>query len=221
MSAASSGADPHWQNVVALLHFDGTNGSPNFVDETGRLWTRNGSPTITTGTSVYGQSGSFTGGQYITTAASTDFAFGSADLTIEGWVRITNTLSGRYFFGLPGATPNIWIFRNTNGSMTFHFAGVTITMPGVAANTWNHVALSRKSGLAYAYLNGVGATPEPLPPSTNFGESARTVTLGHAAGLVGGLQWLEGQLDEWRITKGVGRYDTPTISVPAQPYPNG
>jgi hypothetical protein len=36
-------SDPHWESVVSLLRFDEPAGSPDFIDETGRLWSVSGS----------------------------------------------------------------------------------------------------------------------------------------------------------------------------------
>src|SRR5690606_17008690 len=84
------GGDPYWANVSALLHFDGEDESTTFTDETGRIWTPGGDAKISTTGPKFGTGcGLFDGdGDYLTTASSDGFAFGTGDYTIEAWVYI-------------------------------------------------------------------------------------------------------------------------------------
>ena len=81
--------DPHWSNVVALLHLDGANGSATFTDQKGHTFTAGGSATLSTAQQKFGSASLVLNGstQYITSATSADWEMGSGDFTIEMWVR--------------------------------------------------------------------------------------------------------------------------------------
>ncbi|USI87758.1 hypothetical protein LZ086_06975 [Acinetobacter johnsonii] len=49
-------ADLYWENISSLLNFDGANNSTVFTDEKGTIWSRNGSPIISTAQSKFGGS---------------------------------------------------------------------------------------------------------------------------------------------------------------------
>ncbi|MDI6787615.1 MAG: hypothetical protein QME51_04520, partial [Planctomycetota bacterium] len=73
----------------ALLHFDGTDASTTFIDESGKIWTRYGNAQIDTAQSKFGgASGLFDGaGDYITTPDHNDFNLGSGNFTVDLRVR--------------------------------------------------------------------------------------------------------------------------------------
>lgn len=89
--------DPHFANVVSLLHFEGSNGSTTFTDVKGKIWTAAGNAQISTTS----KSGNFAevppyppimgtanlaldgAGDFISTPDSPDFALGSGPFTVE------------------------------------------------------------------------------------------------------------------------------------------
>jgi len=97
---------------------------------------------------------------YATAPASSDFAFGTGNFTLECWVYpIDISTTYQHMIALPNqgifalkaeaGTGNIYFYSpswNTYGSTS----GWTLTL-----NTWNHVMFTRVSNVAYAYLNGV------------------------------------------------------------------
>jgi hypothetical protein len=216
--ASTPGGDPHWANVVSLLRFDGSNGSGTFIDETGKTWTKTGAPTITTSTAVFDQSGVFTSTQALNSPVSADFNFGTLDFTIEGWFRTSNA-STHYFVGnsIPSIDPPIWyIFRNSSGLLSSNFGGTTYSGTSIPLNTWHHIAFCRAAGVIRVYQNFV-LTGSNIN-STNFNSvSQARINLGV---VTSGFQGLVGNIDEFRVTKGVGRYTGATIPAQAAPWPN-
>jgi len=74
--------------------FEGANGSTTFLETFGKTITRTGTPTISTAQFNEGtSSGLFPGGtgDYLSTATSTDFDFGSGDFAIEADIRPATT----------------------------------------------------------------------------------------------------------------------------------
>jgi hypothetical protein len=74
-------------NTVSLLHFNGSNGSNIFTDESGKVWTAFGNAQITTTQSKFGgASGNFDGsGDYLRTPYTSDFDLSGGDFTIDTW----------------------------------------------------------------------------------------------------------------------------------------
>lgn len=93
--AISTDIDNYWANVSSLLHFDGFDNSTIFTDEKGTIWTRNGSPIISTAQSKFGgSSGRFSKNNYISTNTLAPFLFGASDdFTIEAWIYVASGAS--------------------------------------------------------------------------------------------------------------------------------
>ena len=78
--------DPHWANVVSLLHMDGVNGGTSISDSTGRIWTRAG-----TGAALSNEQAKFGPTSLKNTNSSSDFNAAAGILTatdlftVEGW----------------------------------------------------------------------------------------------------------------------------------------
>ena len=96
----------------------------------------------------------------------------------------------------------------------------------IVDTVWNHIAVSRKEGDVKAFLNGVqeGST---VVSSTHDFNSNNLLNIGKvtnaAADGSGGYTYTEdyynGYMDEFRITRGTGRYSD-TFSVPVQEFGN-
>ncbi|MGE3429317.1 MAG: phage tail protein, partial [Hyphomicrobiaceae bacterium] len=76
-----AGEDEYWNNVIALLHMDGTNGSTTFTDQKGHTFTATGNAQISTAQSKFGgASALFDGtGDLVSSADHADWALGAGD----------------------------------------------------------------------------------------------------------------------------------------------
>jgi hypothetical protein len=227
---SNNNKDPYWANVVSLLHFDGSNGSTNFVDQvSGNTWTAS-SATISTTEAKFGtSSGYFNGGSAIYTGASTNWTF-SGEFTMEGWVYFLNLAtnnaslspSNQYIFDIGAngtylriltsgysGSPNGWtLYQYITADMNYS------TVPVV--NQWYYWVLQRNSAnLLSLYLNGSLVASTTL--SSTLGSDS-TLTLGNYTS--GESYGLNGYMDEVRITNGVARYSGSTIPIPTAPFPN-
>lgn len=218
-AAAVAFNDPYYANVVALLHFNGTDASTTFTDEKGHTFTPAGNAQIDTAQSKFGgASGLFDGtGDYISTPSSADFAYGTGDFTWEGWIRFATTAADQYFLD-----------HGSNGGMIQYQAGTlryynpttgtgsALYTPGggaLTAGVWYHIAATRSSGTTRLFVDGV--LKASASDSHNYG--SQTLRFG---GYGGGGYGLNGWLDDARITKGVARY-TANFTPPSQEFPNG
>ena len=211
-SGLGSGGDSNFPSVVALLHFDGADGSTTFTDVKGHTFTAAGNAQIDTSQSLSGgASGLFDGvGDYIWTPDSPDWDFGTGDLTVEIAVRFASlpssgavTLVGNY------AGSSGWYLQYRNDGSNRLTFGVTGDSPQFdfawtpSLNTWYRIAVSRVGTDLRAFIEGtqIGTTQTS---SHDISGSTAELWLG-ALNFSGGIYHLNGWLDEWRPTK-AGRY---------------
>jgi hypothetical protein len=216
--------DPDFSSVSLLLPFDGANGSTTFTDLSNNSFTitRFGDTQISTAQSKFGgASGLFDGsGDYLETASNSAFDFGTGNLTIEMFVRLVSA----------SGFPNVWSQRNnifsSAGGITFRVttdrqlqffygAGVAQTTGSsvLALNEWHHIALTREGANFKLWANGIlDGTSSSITASMDSGIAPR---IGGAAW---GSEWLNGYIDDLRITKGVARY-TANFTPPTAAFP--
>ena len=201
--SASTGGDPYFASVVSLLHMNGTDASTTFSDAF-RTWTAGGNAQIDTAQSVFGgASGLFDGTtDFISASTSTDFDFGTGDWTVEFRFRFAALEDA---FLLTDALGSNSIAFNTVGNiLQVTFSGGTKSSSALTAalDTWYAIAISRVGNTLYFFENGLGVgTASVTGESANF--SAVSVHIGANAA---GVNSHNGWVDEWRATKGVGRY---------------
>lgn len=162
--SGGGGGDPHWANVVSLLHFDGANGSTTFTDEKGKTWTASGNAQISTAQSMFGgASALFDGsGDFISTADSTDWFLESGDLTLEFFFRPA-AIGTRQFLcgqGDVGAT-SVRNFTEITAAGKFRYitqnnsSVVSITgTTTLVAGTWYHLAATKSGTTWRIFVNG-------------------------------------------------------------------
>jgi hypothetical protein len=222
--AAPPSGDPYWANVSLLTETTSTNGQTNntFLDGSTSNFTitRTGTPTqgsftpfTVAGGSSYstatnGGSAYFPGSSYLTAPASTNFAFGTGDFTMECWVRFSST-SGfiplmQSDSALSSTSDKIWLGLNSNvltlGQHSTANAATTAWAP--STNTWYHVAAVRQSGTVKLFIDGVqqAVTNSTIFTSTSFGQN------GFAVGVVSTPVYLTGYMSSVRVVKGTAVY---------------
>jgi len=221
--------DQYYANVSILLHGDGADNSTTFTDNSPRTKTatRIGDTKISTTRSKFGGSSiAFDGsGDNLSYAAVDDFSFGSGDFTLEFWAWF-NTNSGgqsltrqhaggdqfQFSFYMPG-TGNLAYYLSSTGNTWNVASGATFGT--ITANTWIHVALVRNGNTFTPYLNGVAGTT--TTSSATLFASTSALLLGGGPG----IDFFNGFIDDYRITKGVARY-TANFSgnLPLVPFPD-
>ena len=209
--------------TVLLIHADGANGSTVFTDSShiGRVITTQGNAQVTTGQSKFGgASMALDGvGDDVYCADSADFDYGSGDFTIDFWARHTALpgLSGATFYWDRGGD-DLYIYNDSGTYKVYcDFGGITQMIGNVTmtTNTWYHWAVVRNGSSFNVYQDGVSVA------STTDADTITDITASLYIGIQRtGSYALEGQMDEFRISKGIARW-TANFTPPTAAYGGG
>lgn len=126
------------------------------------------------------------------------FQFGTNDFTIEFWARPSILTGTQVIFDMRTSSNDtaVYLEINASGNVRFFTAGsyrITSSV-AVTVSTWNHIALSRSSGVTRLFVNGT-LTPTTYTDSNNYG--ARPLVLGRN---FSGSASYQGYIDELRIS---------------------
>jgi len=220
-------SDPNYNDVGLLLHFDGTDGSTTFTDDSsnGLTVTAHGNAQVDTAQSKFGGASLLLDGtgDYLTVADNAALDLGSGDFTIEAWIRPASLASKFPIYSqdgdVLGAAP-VSIYVDTDGSVVLEqdaWPTVISSSGAVVVNAWQHVALVRD------YWGDVSVYVDGISRGLSGAGGAYTSTEGHNIGalLVYGsfTDYADGHIDDLRITPGVERY-TGNFTPPTAAFPN-
>lgn len=226
----SPSGDPYWSSVVRALHFDGSNGSTTFTDEKGATWSAGGSGQISTAQSKFGGASLVTStGNYIDSAASADFNFGTSPFTFDFWFYATGGAGTRRAIcgqsNSAGQNNTISVIVELNASNQLRLicgsgASLPVDISGTstpALNTWHYGSVQRSAANIFSvWVNGVPETSTSAIASS-LNSSSNRFAIGRP-GEVTSVYFL-GYIDDFRITKGVARYSS-TFTPPTSAFPN-
>ena len=211
-------------NTLLLMHLDGANNSTTFTDDnssgrTARTITAGDNAKISTQQSKFGgASAVFDGSNDHLSSNMVTGADLQGDITIELWAYLNalpSTAGGGYMMIYSCENSIYLMLQNVNGSnnnpkLQFAFGdgygGPTLNSASITTNTWNHIAVVRRSGTWKGYWNGVDMGP--INNDGGWGGAATnqpftsTVTWGKYVNSNG--SW-NGYMDEIRVSK-VARY---------------
>ena len=236
-SDSEASSDPYFSSVSVLLRGEGTNNSTTFLDTASspKTITVGGGAKISTTQKKSGVSSMFFGGSgdYLTVPPSpgNNFNFGTGDFTIEAWIYLASADSNyRSALVIPWGSTNMAIrFGDSGFGSRLQFATDASTFPtlysadhsqATLAGAWHHVALTRSSGVARAFLDGNLLTVRNNnfggSPVTSWADTSNITSVAQAyVSYPSGQTW-NGYIDDVRITKGVGRY-TANFTPPTAP----
>ena len=214
---AGEDSDPNFANVSLLMNGDGS--SIEDASSTNTI-TLQGQTQISTTTKKYGAGSiAFDGnGDYI--EVDGDEALGTGAFTIEMWVYATNVSpSGNYPLISSQGNPGFQL--DIGGSAKIRFKdsnSVDIRSSGgaISTNTWTHIAVVREgTGTDQTHLYIDGSLIDSGTCATDYTTNDYYIAnkKGGGAG-----EWLNGFLDDIRVTKGVARY-TSAFTPPSEALP--
>jgi len=211
LNASSPSVDPSL--TLALLHFDGSNGSTTFTDSSPHNHTStiiNGSPTISsTGAEVgFGNRGSFFSGAAISIQPNFSGEFDLGDSVFTDEIRFEINSFGGYQ-GLicdaaTGALASYFLILDTDNSSKLTALFKTTSSTYVirhqtvpTLDTKHHAAVVRGAdGYLDLYLDGIRASTRAFVGAESYQQLAPTITLG-VLGTVTNYP-LNGYIDEYR-----------------------
>ena len=98
---------------------------------------------------------------YISLSDNDAWSFGTGDFTMSFWVRFLNSVGTEYILEQYASSSSRYnvIASNSNGTIMFgRFTGswdIKVTNTVFSANTWTLLTITRTSGNAYMYVNGI------------------------------------------------------------------
>jgi hypothetical protein len=144
-------------------------------------------------------------GDYLTAPASSAFAFGTGDFTIECWVYFDSYETTNGFFVGQNFFSSVFQF-NSSGQLQFYSqpasAYVVTGSTALPTNQWVHVAVTRSGNTFKVFLNGIVDGTGTNSSDAGF-NSANLLTIGAWNNLA--ASWI-GYMQDVRLTKGLARY---------------
>lgn len=198
----TSAATGYATQTVALLHFDGADGSTTITDSSVKAsnWTANGNAKLSTAKSKFGSASLILdgSGDWISSSSS-DLAF-SSDFTVEMWVYPTGSLNDLDWYDSRGSSYGTGIaWTVESGIMRVYGAPGKIIDEGgtsLTANVWQHIALCRSGSTVRLFRNGTQLGSSGTD-STSYPANAGTSIGANPSGAAS----LAGYIDEVRIVR--------------------
>lgn len=210
------GGDPHIASVTAIYHFNNS-----YADALGIAPT----PTIQgTGCAVSSAQSQFGGysllspssSGYLLAADDPAFNFGGGAFTVDFWARRASNTGLRYVL-CKGTTGSEWAIAFSGGQFGVYYGGSSFgNLADNTINSWHHYAIAYDgAGNIYAFQDGAQVTAQGASGNVDAAGQLFFGRDGAAAS-----SFLNGYLDDLRITKGVARWTSaftaPTIEHPEE-----
>ncbi len=197
------------------------NGQVSFSDSSSAQYaiTRSATARLDAGLPVFGSgSAYFDGTSYLSVPHTGDWDFGTGDFTVDFQARFRDTTSTQALFSIGDYASNGLTLYYTNGNLNIHINSAAVSKSIAwtpVQNQWYHFALVRTGAAVKLFVNGTQAGTD-LTNSSNISGSATGVYIG--ALYSGGTgNYLNGNIDEFRISKGIARW-TSNFTPSTQAY---
>jgi len=144
-------------------------------------------------------------GDFLTVPASSNFAPGTGDFTVDGWIYPTSSAIQRFFAQTTGGT-NYFCCEADVPNKTIRFIGTSsgggtpiLSAATLQINQWNYFCISRTSGTVTVWCNGSAGTP--TSNTTDFNNTSYVPTISgytHSTssepiiGYLAGLRYIKG-----------------------------
>lgn len=197
-------------------HFDGADAAIAYTDPIAGAATFVGTAQLDTAQYKFGTASLLLDGNsdYITYPDSDNYYFGTGNFTIDFWIRFNTIGVNQVIVGQYENNTAYWIvkldsdnklqlvFRHDSTFLGYYIQ--TSAWAGLATNTWYHIACVRNGTCGLIFVDGVSQTlTEVSAFSTNdVGNLASDLFIGQ----LNGAQFVDGWIDEVRISKGVARW---------------
>lgn len=179
-----------------------------------------GASTTPDQTKYGGGSYGFNGSSYQSTPDSEDWNFGSSDFTIDFWISyksITDDfIISQWTNSSTDASNCAWGVRLQSGTLYFLYNATWVGVSWAPSlNTWYHATVVRSGTNIKFFINGNQQGVDQSIGSAALYSSSRQLDIGGSS--YSSNYYLNGYLDEIRISKGIARW-TSNFTPPAQKY---
>ena len=223
------GVDPVVAATVLMLHMNGEDNGTTFIDATERHTPSRTNAVTKTGIKKFGSAGGyFAGNGYVTIPDSTDFVFGTGDLTIETWAYFIDVTGSQQIYSQATAdgdhtalsfwyseadygTPSLAVDAWEGGRQAAFHAHWT-----ASANTWYHIVLERHGSDCLIFVDGVAQTVTQVTPWGTLANVTRDIYIGKS-GYDPSPNYFKGYMDEYRVVKGLAVW-TANFTPPTSEY---
>lgn len=211
-------ADPLAAQTVLLMHMD----AAGFPDVKGHAIVNNTATRDVNKKKFGASSAAMTNhNTWLEVQTNADFTF-TGDFTVEGWIAIASTGNmGAIFCGRWGIGPNTaadWIINIAGGSVQFTGGATALNTAAGAIpydSNFHHIAVERFGNTLSIYVDGVSKANGAMNSGTGS-NGGRNLRIGIYDD---GGSFLNGWVDEYRITKGAARYKG-NFAVPTAAFPD-
>ena len=220
-NSASVAGDLNYSSCSLLLHFSGSNGSTTFIDNSPspKTATSNNGAVISTAQSKFGGTSGFFDGtnDYVSIPNNTEFNFASGTFTVEFWVYFSSVTGDRILLSTYQNSTNGWYIELYLSKILVNLSGDGTDITGtttILANTWYHIAVSGTAGSYKLFINGTqeGSTYTGITTLS----STAPLYIGTLVVSGTGYYYLNGYIDELRITNGIARYTGSFVTQSAE-----
>ena len=160
---------------------------------------------------------------YLTVPYTSVIDFTTSAFTVEAWVYTTTTADQTvmYFSGNTSSyaalrvglgTSNVYLLMSNNGTSWAVNSGNIGTAP---VNTWHHIAVCKTGSSVYFFLNGVLLGTYALTGTPGAGTLYQIGAVANTSAST----FMNGYIDDLRVTKGYARY-TANFTPPTAALPN-
>jgi len=185
------------------------------------------SPTTAYTTALYGGSGYFGSGSYLSSAVNTNFSLGTSSFTVEHWLYLTSTAGSRTsctfgnattydplmgYFATGESTFRVYISSNNS---TWDISNGSTLSSALNLNCWYHIAVVRNGSNIALYVNG--SSVGSITSSASIYQSANDIiiALGQSS------NYFPGYISNFRFVNNTAVYTAnftpPTTPVTAIP----
>jgi hypothetical protein len=226
---AATGSDPFFSSVSLLLHGNGANGSTTIIDSSPspKTVTAAGNAQISTAQSRFdGASIALDGsGSYLQVPRSAAFDFETGNFTIEAWCRFGTSGDIAIVGGVGPINGTLMIRRLGDNTLRLgrNLVGWDVTSPQLtwATNQFYYIAATKSGGIVRLFRDSAEVASAANPQSYALASPSDSFWAVGASQSIANTfspgQFMGGNVDELRITKGIAR---DVSVVPSAPFPD-
>lgn len=203
--------------IACLMHFDGVDGGTTFTDATGRAWSRYGDARLSTSDKKFGSASLLLDGvgDYAV-GADSNWVIGTQDFDVSSFVKLVNasgtgneTIWSKYPGGVSSDVKRLQFVRRPGGQIGLTYQAwqgsniAAISEGLVIPNQWHFASAFRKSGVAFAGIDGAYGS------GNSDARFAGDLTVAGSAAIgrfINGASpyesYLNGQIDEFKLVIG-------------------